>query len=335
MESAQLLDNINEVAPAGVVILFLTGLVIFFMKREIRKSAERLGGDIKADIKAFLASMGGDIKTFLASTKDEVKPIVKEGFETAGNTLAVSFSDTIDKLVLPAITRSLEDASTHIKGVFSRLKPPDTAKVSPEVAADIKEFVDSSDYHGLVSHIESMSDKSMQASYYKELAKISMGRQDKSSSISAAHKYKEIEGDTPEGHWVIGYVYGWFGDTDTAIIHTEHVLKLAGALPNGSAKHMMLGKTYNALAYYYAEKGIKKEEAFTYIAKCFDEFIDSKRTAADLDTRGFVKLKFGNTEDEINSAIADFSQALEIEPDSILVMNHLQEAYKKKKDGKK
>lgn len=313
----------------GAVQLALTlgviAIAYFFLKREIRKGmagiGERLGKDVTE-------RLGKDVTTFLESTK----PIVKEGFETAGNTLAVSFSDTIDKLILPAIKESLEDASIHIKGIFSRLTPPDTAKASPEVAADIQDFLDSNDYHRLISRIESMSDKNKRASYYKELAKISMSRQDKSSSIYAAHNYKEIEGDTPEGYWVLGYVYGWFGDTDKAIINTERVLKLAGSLANGTAKHMMLGKTYNALAYYYAEKGIKKDEAFAYAAKCFEEpFLDSNRTAADIDTRGFVKLKFGNTESEIDSAIADFSQALQIEPDNILVMRHLQEAYKKKK----
>jgi tetratricopeptide (TPR) repeat protein len=305
------------------ITLVAVGLVFFFIRREIRKGLAKL-----------TERLGDDVKKFLESTASDVKPTIREGFETAGNILAVTFSDTVRKTFVPLITSAIDDAARHIKDAASRLKPTDTTKESPEVAAEVQAFVDSRDYQGLVSHIESISDKSERASYYKEFLKISMSKQDRFSSISAAHKYKELEGDdSPEGYRVLGYVYGWFGDFDTAITHTEHALRLVSVWPDGDAKHLVLGKIYNALAYYYAEKGINKTEAFSYIAKCFEEpFVRVERKAADIDTRGFVSLRFGSSEDEIDSAIRDFNEVLKMEPDNRLPVEHLIEAYKKKKE---
>jgi Tfp pilus assembly protein PilF len=313
------LDRALQVAVL-VAVVFLAALVYFLVKREIRKG-----------IAGLIERLGRDIKDFLESTKSEVKPIIKEGFVTAGNGFAVTFADTMKKIVVPAIQLSIRDASAQV-WTSGSLEPVDIEKGSPETTANIQVFVDSDDYDGVVAYIESMPDRNRRASYYHELALVYMSKQDRYKSVSAAHKHKEITGDTPEGYGIFAYVYWWFGDFDTAIAHAEHALRLASALPNGSAKHTVLGKIYNGLAYYYAEKEIKKEEAFSYIERCFEQpFVDSKRTAADLDTRGFVRLKFTSSEGEINSAITDFNQALEIEPDNILVMKHLQEAYKKKK----
>lgn len=333
MESTQLLVPITNAVLVGLALAAIA-LAVFLIRNEIRRLSEDIRNEISKSLPGLSERLSGDIKIFLESTEKNVRPIIKEGFETAGHTLAVTFSDTVSRVIVPLIETALTDASTHLRAAASRIKPVEAAE-SREAAASIQVYVDSGDYVGVISYIESMPDKGKRASNYHELANIYMGKRDRYGSISAAHKYKEIEGETPEGYRVLGYVYWWFSDFDTAITHTEHALRLAEDLSGGDAKYMVLGKIYNSLAYYYAAKGINKEKAFSYIDKCFDEpFARVERKAADIDTRGFVRLEFGDTEEEMDLAIKDFNQVLEMEPDNRLPAEHLLEAYKRKKELK-
>lgn len=200
----------------------------------------------------------------------------------------------------------------------------------PLIVADLQTNIDAGKFDAAYKEIEAVSDIKLRGRQYKELAKICMARQDRSNSIRAVQKYQELRGDTPDVYRLLGYTYWWFKELDTAIAHAEKGLSLA--ISQNDTEEIKALK--NSLAYYYADKGINKEQAFSYSAESLSNLIEQDPSyPMRLDTNGYVYLKFGNSPDEMNTAIDSFTKALKFAPGkeyAIEILEHLKQALDKK-----
>jgi tetratricopeptide (TPR) repeat protein len=114
---------------------------------------------------------------------------------------------------------------------------------------------------------------------------------------------------------LLGYVYWRFGDIDAAIASTENALNLTSKY-DWVDRDIHMFKIKDNLAYYYADKGINEEKAFSYVDQIdtFD-FIDDIEKAKHLDTKGFVYMKFGKNKEDIQKSINCFTESLAVRED--------------------
>lgn len=326
---ARVLDNmvshvshwVTEIMGFGLVGLILALFFTPILRHRLDRLIERL------------------LSVFDTSLNNNAMPIVqnglKEGFEKASSSFADVFTQSINEKVIPLIIHSMDETGRHIKSVVDGLIPVDTSKKeeSPNVIADLQAYVDAGDIDGVYKKVEREKDLSEKILQYKELAKIFMRNKDKHNSIVAVHKFGEIGGETPEKYALLAYVYWWYGDIDTAIVHGETGLKLSLSLNESASKEEALLRLKNSLAYYYTQKGINKEIALSYIEEILSKtHPESESYVPRLHTQGFWFLQFGNTPEDMDRAIECFNKVLETEPADTFAIQHLQAAYAKKKE---
>jgi hypothetical protein len=81
-----------------------------------------------------------------------------------------------------------------------------------------------------------------------------------------------------------------------------------------SLPDFLLRNNSNNLAFYYAERGINSEKAFSYVDEMNPSNIkDDKERVEHLDTRGYVYMKLGKSKEHIQKSIEYFDGALTIE----------------------
>lgn len=141
----------------------------------------------------------------------------------------------------------------------------------------------------------------------------------KEKALEAANKIIELEPNNPRHYRLLGYVYYWFNDPNKAIEHTEKALSLA----QENEKEAIACK--NNLAFYYAQRGKKadKEVALGYA----EQACKMDKSDLHLDTLGYVKMKFGETTEEIQEAIEILEQVNQLHPNHPDYKAHLEEAY--------
>lgn len=145
----------------------------------------------------------------------------------------------------------------------------------------------------------------------------------KEKAVEAANKTIDLEPNNPMHYRLLGYVYYWFNDPNKAIEHTEKALSLAQEQEN--EKEAIACK--NNLAFYYAQRGKKadKEVALSYA----EQACKMEKSDINLDTLGYVKMKFGETKEEIQEAIEILEQITKLHPTHPDYIAHLEEAYRK------
>ncbi|MCI0562038.1 MAG: hypothetical protein MN733_26420 [Nitrososphaera sp.] len=267
-----------------------------------------------------------------------LRPVVRHGFSKLVEELSQQFRNSMHEWLfplIPLITKSLDEAKKEfMQRVEGWGNPAAVPVVQAAEGAEIKRFIDARDFDGLYRKIDAIKDPKLRAGQYREIATICMNYKDKLNSFRAANKYRELLGKAPKAEQFLGYVYWWFKDIDTAIIHAENALQAALNMPEPepSTDGDSILRIKNNLAFYYAEKQINKDVAFSYV----DEIL-ARTSPADklylyyIDTAGTVYLKFATSEDEVDKAKAYFLQVLEHEPKSEHTIEHLTEAFEKKK----
>lgn len=248
-----------------------------------------------------------------------------------GGDFVDAFKNSLNDNIIPLLKESMEATKKAL--VQSWPNPLEVPIVGQTEAADIQRFIDAADFEGLYRKIDSTTDAQLKAAQYREVATICMAYKDRFHSIEAANKYRELLGRTIEAERFLGYVYWWFKDVDTAIVHTETALQLALNSEQDLKKDpSLVHKIKNNLAFYYALTQSNKDRAFSYVA----ELLANTSPADDnyvyyIDTAGAVYLKLAASEEDVDKAIQYFLQVLELEPQSKLTQAHLIEALEKKK----
>jgi len=143
----------------------------------------------------------------------------------------------------------------------------------------------------------------------------------KEKALEAANKAIELKPNNPKHYRLLGYVYYWFNDPNKAIERTVKALGLA----QEDEKEAIACK--NNLAFYYAQRGKKedKEIALGYA----EQACEMEKSDVHLDTLGYVKMKFGETREEIEEAIEILEQSTQLQPNHPDYTAHVQEAYLK------
>lgn len=258
---------------------------------------------------------------------------VKSGFDTMAVKLAETFTKSVNEQLIPTIKFVLEGTRADVLGIIKKWEPSLVGgEKSLSADADLQRYIDVGDVEGAFKAVERAETAQLKAMNYKELARICMARKERLTTFTAANKYIDLVGRTAEAYRFLGYVYWWFGDTDTAIVHTENAIQLALKGTGNREKEEGIAAIKNNLACYYAQLAIKKDLAFSYAE-------DALKTTPDhpfrIDTKGFVYLQFGTTEADIEVAISCFIRALELEPADEDLLLHFQKALVKKKSLQK
>jgi hypothetical protein len=101
-----------------------------------------------------------------------------------------------------------------------------------------------------------------------------------------------------------------FGDTEKAITIAKNGLELA----RRKGSNNMINKFKNSLAYYYADSGNSEyeEQAMSYIA---DVISERSADPTVIDTKGYVKIQFGKTKEEILEGLQLCFEAYKLDPE--------------------
>lgn len=202
------------------------------------------------------------------------------------------------------------------------------SRVETETAIDVKRYVDAREFDKLYEMVDSLSNDELKAKKYHEAAMASMKRDDKFNSLVAAKKYKEVRGESAKTYQLLGQIYWWFEDVDTAIGYSEKARELA----ENERDNTLINAIKNNLAFYYAERQINKKQALEYVADIIDRTSpEASGYAAYLDTAGYVHTKFATTKADIDEAVRYYVASLELDPQETETNQHLIEALEKKK----
>lgn len=194
----------------------------------------------------------------------------------------------------------------------------------------------SGDFEAIYTETERIPKRDDKAERYRSIAGLCSELGDKFNAFRAANRYLELSENNATAYQFIGYIYWWFKDTDTAIVHTERALQIAKTLHDGSQQAEIIRKLENNLAFYYAEKGINKDEALSLAERSVKDLAKDHEYYVNLmDTAGYVHLKFGTTAEEFTKAIDCFDLVLDTAPQTKDTLLHLQEAWMKKRELKK
>ncbi len=283
---------------------------------------------------AFGDKLDAAVERVFPGVKSVIENTIREGFTNANRTLAETFEKSLNEVVVPQISKSFDDAKNAVMERVDRWVAPSSFKeaITSDIA-DMERYIKAGDYDGLYKEIDGLQNQRTKAEKYKDVAKICIESGDKHNAYIAANRYKQLEGEDPKAYQFLGYVYWWFGDPDTGIAHTEKALELANSIKNGNEKSELLCKLKNNLAFYYAEEGIKGEKAVNFIDEALKSTArNSIYYTSQLDTAGYVHYKFGKTKVDMDSAVGYFLRVLELEPDNPATLQHLKDAYKKKRD---
>ena len=254
---------------------------------------------------------------------------VKNGFDVVAAKLAETFTETVSNQIIPMIKDAMERTREDVLGIMKRWEPtPEVKEHGQVIIAEIKRHIDAGDYAAALKAVEEAETPEQKATNYKELAKMCMARKERFTCFRAANRHVDLAGRTAESYRFLGYVYWWFNDLDTAIIHTENALQLALEQKPGTESEEVISAIKNNLAFYCAEKGVNKDQALSYIE---DSLQTSPGHPFRLDTKGYILLKFGTDKADLDEAIECFQKALEQEPEDEDILRHLQETLVKKK----
>jgi tetratricopeptide (TPR) repeat protein len=194
--------------------------------------------------------------------------------------------------------------------------------------ADVKRYVEAGEFDKLYEIVDNLSNGELKAQKYHEAAMASMERDDRFNSLVAAQKYKEVRGESAKSYQLLGHIYWWFEDLDTAIGYSEKARELA----ENERDNTLTTAIKNNLAFYYAEKQVNKDQALKYVADIIDRTSPEAGVyAAYLDTAGYVYTRFATTTADIDEAVKYYVAALEHEPQKTDTNQHLREAFEKKK----
>lgn len=241
-----------------------------------------------------------------------------------------------------SLQMAIDDIKIHGVKVIEKIEQLDQANrkaLLPESdnQDDMRRRLQSGECEPVFNETEKISKRDDRVERYKNIAAICMEIDDKYYAFRAAHRYLELSDKSATAYQFVGYIYWWFKDIETAIVHTERALQIAQEMrDDGLQKAETMRKIENNLAFYYAGKGINKAKALSLAErsiKNLDE--DYKYYVHLIDTAGYVYLKFGTTVEEMDIAISYFKLASEMEPETQGPLNHLQEALIKKKELQK
>lgn len=142
-------------------------------------------------------------------------------------------------------------------------------------------------------------------------------------AISAAKKSVEIDPKNPKWYGLLGFVYWWYGDIENAIELSEKGLELSG---EGETKQYLSAIKGN-LAYFYAEANREKEKALRLAEEAFEQ----EKSASKMDTLGYVKTRFAESEKDLEGIQELFLEAKKEKDANIKQIDkHLQELFEKK-----
>jgi len=195
-----------------------------------------------------------------------------------------------------------------------RFTPVKNESLQLGVISDLYRRVDTEGFDGACKYIEQERDIHSKALRYRYLAIYFYTKKpDKLNCIKAALRYKDLEGDITDVYRFLGYVYWRFADFDTAIVYTEKALESIGK-SHVEDRDWHIVKIRNNLAFYYAERGINSEKAFSYVDEIDPANIrDDNERVQHLDTKGYVYMKLGKSKEHIQKSIEYFDGALTIE----------------------
>ncbi|MGH8602796.1 MAG: hypothetical protein ACREXR_08520 [Gammaproteobacteria bacterium] len=292
-----LIKTFESIATALILFLGFGGPAVYFLRREFREKSDKLIDRL------------GEI--FELKLHDIVS--------TAGSSLEGIRSD-----IRAGLNRVLGPLNEEYfaQGV--------TKKDTEYVRKEIKE----GRADELFLETEKITDVKARATRYKEIVGVCLSISDRLNTIQALNRYKALAGKTATSSQLAGYVYWWFRDVDTAIVETETALEIAkDEGRKGRGKKEELYEIQNNLAFYYAEKGIKKEIALALVEDTLHNISEGhKDYEMAQDTAGYVYLRFASSEAEIQKAVEHFDAALRINPKSKEATQHLIEAYEKRKE---
>jgi tetratricopeptide (TPR) repeat protein len=239
------------------------------------------------------------------------------------------------------LQKAIDDIAVHGVKVIEKIEQLDQANrkallPESENQEDIRRRLQSGEGESVFDETEKISKRDDKAERYKNIAGLCVKIDDKYYAFRAAHRYLELSGESATAYQFVGYIYWWFKDIETAIVHTERAVQIAQGMRNGVQKAETMRNIENNLAFYYAEKGINKVKALSLAERSLKDLTeDNKYYVHLMDTAGYVYLKFGTTAEEMDIAINYFKLAFEMEPKTQGALNHLQEALIKKKELQK
>ena len=146
-----------------------------------------------------------------------------------------------------------------------------------------------------------------------------------------AHKYLAEHGELK--HFIrFSFTLWENGDLNGAISVSEQGLQLIEVSQNINDSGKV--SCMNSLAYYYADGEVSSKSALAY--QLTDDVLEILNQAGDnqsidfanaLDTRGYIKISFGDSAEEITSGIDDCKKANSLGLDSFLFHRHLARAH--------
>lgn len=146
----------------------------------------------------------------------------------------------------------------------------------------------------------------------------------KDFAINSGEEAILLDSENPKRYLNLGYIYWWYGEMEKAITKTEEALKLAEKTQNREFINFAKGN----LSFFYAQLGINKEKAIEFA----EEAYQYDKSPPTIDTIGYVKMKFANSNKDLEEAEKLFLEAKTKENANIMeIEKHLKELGEKKK----
>ena len=156
-------------------------------------------------------------------------------------------------------------------------------------------------------------DNDLLAQFRARLGRLYVVLQRENEAIEVLEKSLETTPDNPDTNYWLGIAYQEIGNPEQA----ERYLRTTIALSPEREE------AYNALGYFFAERGTNLDEAVGLIQKALKK---SPANGAYLDSLGWVYFKQG----KLNDALKQLEKAVIYMPDSVEVQDHLGEVYLRK-----
>ena len=156
-------------------------------------------------------------------------------------------------------------------------------------------------------------DNDLLAQFRAHLGSLYVVLQRENEAIEVLEKSLETTPDNPDTNYWLGIAYQEIGNLEQA----ERYLRTTIALSPEREE------AYNALGYFFAERGTNLDEAVGLIQKALKK---SPANGAYLDSLGWVYFKQG----KLNDALKQLEKAVIYMPDSVEVQDHLGEVYLRK-----
>ena len=311
----ELLPELQKLA----YIAFTVGLIWMLVEHHL----EGIEHKLEEKLEPFQNKLSDNLRAGIEHGLDSTKKALDEGLGSTNKTLEAGLGSTNKTIeiglqqVAAALAKAVSDfpkdiwkafsSSQLFTGIINSIPNPETKKLAKEgrVQEAIEQLPQTQ-----TPDLEQLREK---------ISLLVLSKDEANWREAAALLEKNKPAQKPNFYLGLAFRFWTVGKLDDAIALAERGMALAGNDPHA------LSKFRNSLAYYYADAGriAKREVAFQYAQEALAE---RPQDPGPIDTMGFLKIVFGQTEQEIVEGVELCTKAWKAGGPLELYAKHIQKA---------